>query len=262
MPLPGPAPPVSMTGPEAAHARPGRRDAFVVELDAVHRPARPAAAPPPGGADRHRRHPDRPDRRPVPPGRSMIWASTRPPTTWRWPAGWSGSRPRCCCRGPGEEEGWEDPRAELVRRLLEYQQIKEIALWMARHGGAPGPAVSAAASCRRRPSCRRRRSRSTCSSCSRPSSVSSPASCTRSCTAVVARPLDVEGAMLRIQTLLAEREETSLGRGARSPADHRGCPFDPARAAGAGPPRRAPGPRNLDPFRPLVIRRESARAAD
>src|SRR6185436_12574380 len=29
----------------------------------------------------------------------------------------------------GEE--WEDPRAELVRRLLEYQQIREIAHWMA-----------------------------------------------------------------------------------------------------------------------------------
>jgi segregation and condensation protein A len=29
-----------------------------------------------------------------------------------------------------EEDGWEDPRAELVRRLLEYQQIREIALWM------------------------------------------------------------------------------------------------------------------------------------
>lgn len=31
-----------------------------------------------------------------------------------------------------EEEGWEDPRAELVRRLLEYQQIREIALWLGR----------------------------------------------------------------------------------------------------------------------------------
>jgi segregation and condensation protein A len=31
-----------------------------------------------------------------------------------------------------EEEGWEDPRAELVRRLLEYQQIKEIAIWLGR----------------------------------------------------------------------------------------------------------------------------------
>src|SRR5262245_56004053 len=32
-------------------------------------------------------------------------------------------------RGADGEE-WEDPRAELVRRLLEYQQIKEIAVWM------------------------------------------------------------------------------------------------------------------------------------
>lgn len=33
-------------------------------------------------------------------------------------------------RPDGDE--WEDPRAELVRRLLEYQQVKEIALWMGR----------------------------------------------------------------------------------------------------------------------------------
>ena len=31
-----------------------------------------------------------------------------------------------------EEDGWEDPRAELVRRLLEYQQIREVAVWMGR----------------------------------------------------------------------------------------------------------------------------------
>lgn len=29
-----------------------------------------------------------------------------------------------------DDEGWEDPRAELVRRLLEYQQTREIARWM------------------------------------------------------------------------------------------------------------------------------------
>ena len=40
-----------------------------------------------------------------------------------------------------EEDGWEDPRAELVRRLLEYQQIREIAVWMGRAGRAPGGAV-------------------------------------------------------------------------------------------------------------------------
>jgi segregation and condensation protein A len=33
---------------------------------------------------------------------------------------------------PGEADGWEDPRAELVRRLLEYQQIREVAVWMGR----------------------------------------------------------------------------------------------------------------------------------
>lgn len=32
----------------------------------------------------------------------------------------------------GDDEEWIDPRAELVRRLLEYQQIKEIALELAR----------------------------------------------------------------------------------------------------------------------------------
>lgn len=30
----------------------------------------------------------------------------------------------------GEEEAWEDPRHELVRRLLEYQQIREVVDWM------------------------------------------------------------------------------------------------------------------------------------
>ena len=60
-----------------------------------------------------------------------------------------------------EEEGWEDPRAELVRRLLEYQQIKEIALWLAalgRPARAPvrarvpaGAAGAAAAAARARP---------------------------------------------------------------------------------------------------------------
>jgi len=31
-----------------------------------------------------------------------------------------------------EDDGWEDPRAELVRRLLEYQQIREVAVWLGR----------------------------------------------------------------------------------------------------------------------------------
>jgi len=32
----------------------------------------------------------------------------------------------------GDEEPWEDPRHELVRRLLEYQQIREVVDWMGR----------------------------------------------------------------------------------------------------------------------------------
>lgn len=31
-----------------------------------------------------------------------------------------------------DDDAWEDPRAELVRRLLEYQLVKEVALWLGR----------------------------------------------------------------------------------------------------------------------------------
>ena len=109
-------------------------------------------------------------------------------------------------RGP-EEDGWEDPRAELVRRLLEYQQIREIAVWMGRVGRAPRRAVrprlsaaaagAAAAAAHPRPARAapgggagdRRRF---------PSPVLHR---------VVARPLDVEGATRRIEELLDEREQ-------------------------------------------------------
>ena len=103
-------------------------------------------------------------------------------------------------------EGWEDPRAELVRRLLEYQQIKEIAHWMLgasdrralrfARGYLPPPpeippppltldlmelmhAVERAISGILHPVMHR----------------------------VVARPLNVEGASLRLRALLDEREE-------------------------------------------------------
>ena len=69
-----------------------------------------------------------------------------------------------------EEDGWEDPRAELVRRLLEYQQIREIAVLDGPRRPSGARSSSRAATCRRRPSSRRRRSRSICSSCCRRSS--------------------------------------------------------------------------------------------
>ena len=34
----------------------------------------------------------------------------------------------------GDEESWEDPRAELVRRLLEYQQMREVVDVLERRG--------------------------------------------------------------------------------------------------------------------------------
>ncbi len=108
-----------------------------------------------------------------------------------------------------EEEGWEDPRAELVRRLLEYQQVKEITHWLARaaerraqqyaRGYLPPPpelpppplelsigellgAVERAIMAIPVPVLHR----------------------------VVARPLDVEGATRRIEALLADMHELTF----------------------------------------------------
>lgn len=37
---------------------------------------------------------------------------------------------------PLDDEDWEDPRAELVRRLLEYEQIREVADWFIQQASA------------------------------------------------------------------------------------------------------------------------------
>lgn len=105
-----------------------------------------------------------------------------------------------------DDDGWEDPRAELVRRLLEYQQITEIARWMERaaerralrlvRGYLPPPPdlpplpltldlADLLAAVER-----------VIAGILHPVFHS-----------VVARPLDVEGASLRLQALLVEREE-------------------------------------------------------
>lgn len=114
-----------------------------------------------------------------------------------------------------EEDGWEDPRAELVRRLLEYQQVKEIAHWMAEAAD-------------------RRALRFPRGFIPPPPEIPPPPltlDLVEVMTAVervvagilhpimhsvVARPLDVEGATLRIRSLLLDREEfvwtDALGR--------------------------------------------------
>jgi segregation and condensation protein A len=106
-----------------------------------------------------------------------------------------------------DEEGWEDPRSELVRRLLEYQQIKEIALWLARaaerrstrHGRGWLPPIAVAPA---EPSPLTMELSDLLLAVERvvfniPSPVMH---------SVIPRPLDVEGAVLRIESLLHDRE--------------------------------------------------------
>ncbi len=108
-------------------------------------------------------------------------------------------------RRPDDDE-WEDPRAELVRRLLEYQQIREIAVWLGRAA--------------------ERRSEQFARGYLPPAPELPPPPLTLDTIAllqaverviaaipspvlhrVVARPLDVEGAARRIELLLEERDE-------------------------------------------------------
>lgn len=104
----------------------------------------------------------------------------------------------------GDDE-WEDPRAELVRRLLEYQQIRELVEWLgaaaARRAeqfgrgfspeppaAPPGPLVIDL--------------NDLLAAAERVIALIPEPVLHR----VVPRPLDVEGATARIETLLAERE--------------------------------------------------------
>jgi segregation and condensation protein A len=105
----------------------------------------------------------------------------------------------------GDEEAWEDPRHELVRRLLEYQQIREVVEWMEKAA--------------------RRRAERHARGWVAPEPDLPPPPLVFSLEELVAsverilqlmpdpviyrilpRPLDVEGATLRITDLLAERE--------------------------------------------------------
>lgn len=161
---------------------------------------------------------------------------------------------------PLDEEGWEDPRHELVRRLLEYQQVREIAEWMER-------AVE------------RRAARFARGYLPPPPELPPPPLTfqllelleaverviagipTPVLHRVVARPLDVEGATLRIEALLVERGEISWHEalGARPGiTDVLSTLLALLELARRG--------RLLllqpAPFAPLVIRRESTDAAD
>jgi segregation and condensation protein A len=108
-------------------------------------------------------------------------------------------------RRVGDDE-WEDPRAELVRRLLEYQQIRELVDWLGQaaarraeqfgRGFAPEPAAAP-------PAPLLIELNDLLAAAERVIALIPEPMLHR----VVPRPLDVEGATARIQTLLGEREQ-------------------------------------------------------
>jgi len=158
-----------------------------------------------------------------------------------------------------EEDGWEDPRAELVRRLLEYQQIREVAVWL-------GHAAE-------------RRSEQLARGYLPPPPALPPPPLTLNLFdmlaaidrviagmpspvlhRVVARPLDVESATRRIEDLLLDQEEIrwldALGTGS-SIVDVLSTLLALLELAKRGSLRLLQPP----PFSPMVIARESTRPA-
>src|SRR2546422_2841105 len=108
-------------------------------------------------------------------------------------------------RRAGDDE-WEDRRAELVRRLLEYQQIRELVDWMQRaaarraeqfgRGFAPEPAAAP-------PAPLVIELNELLAAAERVIALIPEPMLHR----VVPRPLDVEGATAKIEALLAGREQ-------------------------------------------------------
>lgn len=105
----------------------------------------------------------------------------------------------------GDDE-WEDPRSELVRRLLEYQQIRELVDWLQRAAarraeqygrGYEPPATDGP------PPPLEIELNDLLAAAERVIALIPEPMVHR----VVPRPLDVEGATVRIHALLAEREE-------------------------------------------------------
>ena len=158
-----------------------------------------------------------------------------------------------------DDDEWEDPRAELVRRLLEYQQIRELVEWL---GAAAG---------------RRAEQFGRGFSPDPPATPPAPlvidlnellAAAERVIALipepvlhrVVPRPLDVEGAMARIQALLAAREAFGwldvVGAGATI-VDVLSAFIALLELAKRG----SLSIRQDGPFTPIQIRRESTRAA-
>jgi len=158
----------------------------------------------------------------------------------------------------GEDE-WEDPRSELVRRLLEYQQIRELVDWLAQaaarraeqfnRGFAPPPPAAP-------PGPLVIELNDLLAAAERVIALIPEPMLHR----VVPRPLDVEGATERIQALLAAREEF----GWLDVVGKRAGVVEVLSAFIALLELARRGALRVDqpePFAPIVIRRESPREA-
>jgi segregation and condensation protein A len=158
-----------------------------------------------------------------------------------------------------DDDTWEDPRAELVRRLLEYQQIREVAVWLGRaaerradqfsRGYLPPPPALP-------PPPLALNLLDMLTAVDRViSAIPSPV-----LHKVVARPLDVESATRRIEDLLEEQAEIrwldALGNGATI-VDVLSTLLALLELAKRGSLRLL----QPTPFSPMVIARESSRPA-
>ena len=158
----------------------------------------------------------------------------------------------------GDDE-WEDPRSELVRRLLEYQQIRELVDWLARaaerrseqfgRGFAPPPEPAPDAPLVIELN-------EVLAAAERVIALIPEPILHR----VVPRPLDVEGATQRIHNLLATRQEFGwldiVGEGAGI-VEVLSAFIALLELARRGSLR----VEQPEPFAPIVIRRESPREA-
>jgi len=158
----------------------------------------------------------------------------------------------------GDDE-WEDPRAELVRRLLEYQQIRELVDWLGRAAevraerfgrGYEAPPPDAP------PAPLQIDLNDLLAAAERVIALIPEPMLHR----VVPRPLDVEGATERLVAMLAEREEFSW----LDVVEERPSLVDVLSAFIALLELAKRGDLTIaqpEPFAPMVIRRDTPRAA-
>ena len=158
-----------------------------------------------------------------------------------------------------DDDEWEDPRADLVRRLLEYQQIRELVGWLERAAAAraerfgrgyeaPPPEAP--------PAPLTIELNELLSAAERVAALIPEPMLHR----VVPRPLDVEGATARIIALLEAQPEVTW----RDIVGERPGVVDVLSAFIALLELARRGTLSLQqpqPFTPLVIRRESSREA-